>query len=109
MDDDDLARLVAVRVGVFLGGTPVRRPARVPYAVIAVERVETDRLLEISELTLGTAQRQMTIVIDHGNTRRVISAILELSQTVDDQRHDLFVSNVSDDSAHSLIMNDRSR
>ena len=36
--DDDLARAVAVRMGVFFGGAPVRGPARVAEAVDAVDR-----------------------------------------------------------------------
>ena len=41
-------------------------------------------------------------VIDHRDPRRVISAILELSEAVYDQRHNLFISNVSDNSTHKF-------
>ena len=46
VDDDDAAGAVAVRVGVLLGRPAVRRPARVADAVVAVERVGLDRVLE---------------------------------------------------------------
>ena len=54
VNDDDLARLVAVRMRVFLGRTPVRRPTRVPDAVVAVERIQPDGFFEIPQLPLGT-------------------------------------------------------
>ena len=39
VDDDDPAGAVAVRMRVFLGGTAVRRPARVADAVETVHRL----------------------------------------------------------------------
>ena len=92
--------LIAVRVGIFLGRTPVRRPPRVPDAVIAVERIEPDRFFEISQLALGTPQAEMMVVINDRDARRVIAAVLEFPEAVDDQRHNLFISNVSYNSAH---------
>jgi hypothetical protein len=40
------------------------------------------------------------ILIDDGNAGRIVTAVFELAQSVDNQRHDLFVSNVSDYSTH---------
>ena len=57
MDDDDAAGAVAVRMRVFLGGPPVRRPARVADAVQAVDRLRADGVLEVDELSGRSAQR----------------------------------------------------
>ena len=56
VDDDDLAGAVAVRVRVLLGRPSVRRPARVADAVVAVERVQRDGLLEVRELAGAAPQ-----------------------------------------------------
>ena len=50
---DDGAMTVAVRVSVLLGGSPVRRPACVPDAVSAVNRVLSDYFFEVSQLACG--------------------------------------------------------
>jgi hypothetical protein len=103
VDDHNLARLVAVRVGVFLGGAPVRGPARVPDAVITIERVKAYRFLEIPELALGPAKRQHAILVHHRYTRRIVPAVFELPKPIDYERHNLFISNVSNNSTHIYL------
>ena len=61
VDDDDLAGLIAVRMSVFLGRSPVRRPTRVTDAVVSVERMQTNAFLEIPQLPFGAAQFEMVI------------------------------------------------
>jgi hypothetical protein len=48
------AGLIAVRVSVLLGRTSVGRPPCVADAVIPVERLEANCLLQIAELPFGT-------------------------------------------------------
>jgi hypothetical protein len=100
VNDDDFPRRIAVRVSVFLGRTAVRRPSRVADSVRAVERLQSNAFLKITKLPFRTPQFKMLFVVHHGDSRRIISAILELSQAVDDQRDDLFISNVTYNSAH---------
>src|SRR2546423_751751 len=40
------------------------------------------------------------LAVDHCDARRVVPAILKLSQAVNYQRHNFFVPNISDNSAH---------
>jgi hypothetical protein len=40
--------------------------------------------------------------INHGNAGRVVTAILQLAQPVNDQGHDLLVSDVTDNSTHKI-------
>src|ERR1035438_9265128 len=53
VDDDDLSRAVAMRVGIFLGGAAVGGPAGVSDAVGAVKRLDADHFFEIAQLALG--------------------------------------------------------
>ena len=101
MNDDHLARLVAVRVSVLLGRAPVRRPTRVSDAVISVERVQANAFLKVAELPFRTPKFKMLSPVDHRDARRIVTAIFELPEAVDDQRHDLFITNVPDNSAHN--------
>ena len=101
MHDNDLAGLIAMRMRVLFGRAAVRCPTRVTDAIVSVERIQTNALFQIPELPFRTAQLEMLRTIDHSDTRRIVTAILELSQSVNDQRYDLFISNVSDNSTHN--------
>ena len=103
VDDDDLAGAVAVRMGVFLGRPAVRRPARVADAVVAGERVGDDHVLEVRQLA-GAAPQVDRAVADDRDAGRVVAAIFELPQPVDQHRHDVLRSDVADDPAHSAIL-----
>ena len=46
---DDVARAIAVRMGVLFGGAAVRGPAGVADAVAAIDRVQADGLFEIAQ------------------------------------------------------------
>ena len=100
VDDDDLAGAVAVRVGVLLGRTAVRRPARVADAVVARERIQRDDVFEVRQLAGAPAQLDRAVVHDR-DAGRVVAAILEPPQAVDEHRHDVLGSDVADDPAHS--------
>ena len=99
VDDDDLAGAVAVRVRVLLGRPAVCRPARVADAVVAVDRVDADHLLEVRQLA-GAAPQIDRAVMHHRHARRVVAAIFEPPQPVDENRDDVLGADVADDSAH---------
>ena len=88
VDDDDPAGAVAVRMRVLLGRPAVRRPARVADAVLAVDRRGRDHFLEARELA-GAAPQLDRAVADDGDAGRVVAAVLEPPQPVDEDRHDL--------------------
>ena len=102
VDDDDAPGAVAMRMGVLLGGPPVRRPARVADAVLAVERTRHDRFLETRELAGAAAQLDRAVAHDR-DAGRVVAAILETPQPVDQDRKDLLVADVADDAAHVIL------
>jgi hypothetical protein len=74
---DDLPGLISMRVSIFLGGTPVRRPARVADAVIAVERVQPNTLFKIAKLPLRPSQFKVLMIIDDGDPSRVVASIFQ--------------------------------
>jgi hypothetical protein len=102
VDDDDAARAVAVGVGVLLGRPAVRRPARVADAVLAVERVGGEDLLEPRELARRPPQLHRARA-DDGQPGRVVAAVLQTAQAVDEQWHDGLGPDVADDPAHLCL------
>ena len=69
----------------------LRGPARVPDTVYAVERIEANRFLKVRSLPeLG--ESQLAVVPDDRDAGRIVTAILESSKAVQDQRyHSLLV------------------
>src|SRR5205814_2100490 len=101
VDDDDLAGAVAMRMGVLLGRTSVRRPAGVADAVITGDRIGADNLFQVRQFA-GAAAQIDRAVADHGDSRRVVAAIFEPPQAVDENRHDVLRSDVADNSTHRV-------
>ena len=102
--DDDFAGAIAVRMGIFLGGAAVRGPARVADAVDAVERSDANRFFEIAQLARGAANFQLAVIADDGDSGRVVAAIFEAAQAVENQRHNALWADITDDSAHDGML-----
>ena len=85
VNDDNLAGAVAVRMRVLFGRPAVRRPARVADAVVAGDRIERDDLLEVRQLAGAAPQVDGPVVHDR-DARRVVAAVLEPPQAVDQHR-----------------------
>ena len=101
MNDDDAARAVAMRMRVLFGRSAVSGPTRVADAVSAVERTETNRLFEIAQLTFRAKNLELVLFVDDGDTGGVVTAIFEFSQPIDNQRNDLFIAYVTNNSTHA--------
>src|SRR5437588_8006902 len=78
----------------------VRGPSRVPDSVRSIERPQADRFFKIAMLALRASYRERSIVVDHCDSRRIISAILELLESVQNHPDDLLVPDISNYSAH---------
>jgi hypothetical protein len=59
-------------------------------------------VFEIAQLTFGPLNLELVIHIDDRNAGRIVTAIFQLAQAVNNQRHHLFVSDVSDYSTHKI-------
>jgi hypothetical protein len=102
VNDRDLAVEASVRVGVFFGGLAVRRPARVTDAGAGREGVA----VELSKLgfetgeSIGTARDFDLAGVEERDACTVVSAVLEVTETLQQDGDGFTRTDVSDDSAH---------
>ena len=92
--------LVHVRVGVALDRLAVRGPARVADAGMALQRVIGQAQLEVLQLALGAPAVQVA-VLDSGHAGRIIAAILQPPQRLDEVARNGFLSKDANDPAHA--------
>src|SRR5207237_6818170 len=102
MHDHHSTAAVAMRMGVFFRRTAVCRPARVPDAVGAVERLQPDHFFQVPELALRPPDLQTRAVARHRNPRRIVAAILQPLQSVQNHRYHPLLPDVPYDPAHGL-------
>ena len=88
-----------MRMRVGLVGHAMGRPARVADADRAVERLVLQPAFEVDELAFGAAAGKFA-ALDGGDAGRVIAAIFEPLQRIDDERRDRRVADNPNDSAH---------
>ena len=103
VDDDDAARAVAVRMRVLFGGPAVRGPSCVAQAVLAVDRVGGEDLLEPRQLARASPHVE-TAVAHQRDAGRVVAAVFEPPQAVDQDGQDGPGADVADDAAHALVI-----
>src|SRR5690606_30136364 len=99
VDDDQAAGAVAMGMGVLFGGTAVRGPAGVAEAVASLERAAGERRLEVDELPRAPADFDVAVVDDR-DAGRVVTAILETPEPLDEDGEDRPLTDVPDDAAH---------
>src|SRR5579864_463946 len=101
----DLAGAVAMGMGVLFRGTPVGRPAGVSDAVAAVERLKANDFFQIAQLAFGAANLHPAFAIaGHGDARRVVAAVFQPLQPVNNDRHNALFPDVPYDSAHKNLL-----
>ena len=76
-------------------------PAGVADAVGAIERLEADGLFQVAQLAFGAANLQLVSVAGDGDSGRVVAAIFQPPQAINDDRNDLLFADVSDDATHA--------
>ena len=104
VDDNNLAGAVAMRVSILLSRATVGSPAGVADAVGAVERIETDHLFQVAQLALGAAHLQAVTIAGDGDSSRVVAAVFQPAQAIDDDGNDLFLTYIANNAAHRLIL-----
>ena len=104
VDDDDVAGAVAVRMGVLFRRTSVRGPAGMADAVVAIDRIEAQNVFEIAKFTRRAADSEGFIVTVDGESGRVVAAIFEPFQSIQDDRNGALRADVTHDSAHDFIV-----
>src|SRR5258708_6662670 len=92
-----------MRMGIFFGGAAMRGPAGVSDAVGAIERLEADRLFQIAQLAFGAAALHAFALSVYRDSRCGVAAIVQLSETLNDDGDYLLLAYISHDAAHWLI------
>ena len=88
-----------VRMRVGLVGPAMGRPAGVADADQPGERLAREFLFQILQLAFGAAPRQHA-VFEGGDAGRIIAAIFEALERIDQERRDRFAADDSDNAAH---------
>ena len=99
VDEGDRAAAVGVRVGVVLARPAVGRPAGVPDAAGAGERMEADLLGQVADLALDPPPPD-PVAVEDGDAGRVVAAVLEPPQSLDEVGHRVPGADAADDAAH---------
>ncbi len=102
VDDGDAAVLAHVRMRVLLIGRTVRRPARVRDAGRPLDRSRVQEQLQLGDLA-RLLHRFDARAIHDGDARRIIAAIFETLEPLEQEGRRHLGSNVSDDSAHGVF------
>src|SRR5262249_12227 len=100
---DDHERTAAVRVGmgVVVGRPAVGGPPGVPDPDGAGERALAQDALEVLDAPGRAPDLQRSRRREHGDTSRVIAAVLEALEALQDDAHGALVSDITDNPAHS--------
>jgi hypothetical protein len=96
----DFAGAITVGMGILFGRAAVRGPAGVSNAVGTIQWLKADGLFQVAELAFGAADLQAVTFAGHSDSRRVIAAILQPPQSINDDGHNAFLANVTYDPAH---------
>jgi hypothetical protein len=87
-----------VRVGIGFGGLAVRGPSRVGDADVAVQAVRAHEPLE--RCHAPGAPQALQLAVHHGDAGRVVAAILEALQSLDEDGNHVAPCDGADDAAH---------
>ena len=105
VDDDDAARAVAMRVGVLFGGAAMGGPAGVADAEGALKGMLAQHLLQVVQLARSAADLKRALAGSaDGDARRVVAAILQAPQPLEDEWHNFLRADITHDSAHTTIV-----
>jgi hypothetical protein len=103
-----VALAVAMRVGVLFGGPAMGGPARMADPERAVYRVHADGVFQVAQLPLGPAYRQLALFVVYRQPRRIVPAVLQPAQPIQNDWHRFACANVAYNSTHSYIIGTRS-
>ena len=97
--DGKVAMAVRMRMRVHIRRTPVCRPARMTDAEAAHGHISLDLVAQCGKSADTLLHADVLSIID-GDTCRVIAAILELRQTVEQKLRRLTIPHITNDSTH---------
>src|SRR5579871_3367424 len=101
MYHDDIAGAVAMRMRIFFGRAAMGGPARMADAIRALQGIYADGLLKVPELTRRSPDGQVIIAVENRNARRVIAAVFQAPQPIQNDRHRLAIADITYNPAHT--------
>ena len=103
----DAPGAIAMRMSIFLGRPAVRGPAGVANAEGAVQRMVAQNFFQIVQLA-GRARHRKPVDsrTAHRDSGRIVTAIFEAPQPLNNDRNHLLGSYISDNAAHVWILRD---
>ncbi len=101
VDDDKLPGAVPVGMRVLFRGAAVRGPACVADAVRAGDGRLLDDLFEVAQFARGAADFHLAGAIDHGNAGRIVAAVFQAAEAINDQGNDFLGADITDNPAHA--------
>ncbi|MCK9589757.1 MAG: hypothetical protein WC076_12205 [Terrimicrobiaceae bacterium] len=99
VDEGEPPASIEVRVGIFLGDTPVRRPTGMADSGPAMHRALLDAFRKIRDAPDGLADFDRS-PIQNGDTGRVISPVFQAPQPVEKHGERFRTANVTNNSTH---------
>ena len=93
-----------MRMGVLLRRAAMGRPAGMPDTVSAVDWTQADGFFQVAQLAFGAAHLQPVAISAHSDSRRVIAAILEPFQAIENDWNNALFTDVTNNSTHVLTL-----
>ena len=100
MHNDYVAGAVSMGMGILFGRASVGGPSRMTDTVGSIQRLEPDDLLKVAQLAFGTTDLQPPAVAGDRDASRVIPAIFQFFQPVEDNGYYPLLPHVSHYAAH---------
>ena len=98
--DDDFSGAVTMRVGVFFSRASMRRPSGVADPILTVDWVRRDDLFETIEFS-GAAPNLNVAVFNESNPGRIVAAIFQSFETVDQNLNNRLGPEIANNAAHA--------
>jgi len=76
-------------------------PAGMTNAIRSVQRLQADHFFQVVQLAFGAAYLQTISVTGHGNPGRIVAAIFQPSETVEDDRNNALLPDVTNNPTHT--------
>src|SRR5262249_13509697 len=100
VDNDETTRAVGVGMGVLFRGSAVGRPARVADADGPGQRTATEHGLEHLEPARRAPHLELTVPPEDRHARRIVTAVLEALESLDDDADRVLVAHVPPQPTH---------
>jgi hypothetical protein len=102
VDDRDPTGAIHLGMGVDVARAAMRRPARVREPDRGVRRALRDGGAQVAQLAGTLLDEQVTLVVHERDSRGVVAAVFEPSETLHEDRAGISRPGIANDSAHSL-------